>query len=247
MSERRNWTVEEVRSALSLYLRTSFGRIHNKNPEIISLAMAIGRTPSAVALKMSNLAALDESLARKGMQNASALDRQVWAEFLEQPEFVVSAVTPKDKRTLYYPQPDKDYSNFHMREGEDKTVSSTQRVGQQFFREMILASYGNRCALTGIEAPQLLVASHIVGWAENKSLRMRPQNGICLNNLHDKAFDRHLITFDEDYRMIIAEDLPEKSRRALGNVESKTLRMPEKFFPDQSFLAQHREKFYARS
>ena len=77
MTVRRNWSEEEVRKALTLYLRTTFGRLHNRNPDIIALANEIGRTASSVALKLVNLASLDDSLPAKGMANASATDRQV--------------------------------------------------------------------------------------------------------------------------------------------------------------------------
>ncbi len=246
MVVRRNWEREEVRAALALYLRTPFGRIHNRNPEIIRLAAAINRTASAVALKMSNLAALDESLPRKGMQNASAMDKRVWEEFLEQPEFVVSSAKLFKKPDLSYVQSERNYDDYHLREGTEATREVKQRGGQDFFREMILSSYGGRCALTGVDAPQLLVASHIIGWAESKKLRLRPENGICLNALHDKAFDRHLITFDQNYRMLISDRLPAKARSALMNVEQTSLRMPEKFLPAQSYLAQHHAKFQER-
>ncbi len=245
MAVRRNWSREEVRAALALYLRTPFGRIHNKNPEVLRLAATIDRTASAVALKMSNLAALDESLPRTGMQNASAMDKQVWAEFLEQPEFVIASSMPVQKPDLAYVQNERNYDDYHLREGTDRTRMAKQRGGQDFFREMILSSYGHRCALTGVDAPQLLVASHIIGWAESEKLRMRPENGICLNALHDKAFDRHLISFDQDYRLLISHKLPDRARSALMNVEQASLRMPEKFLPGQSYLEQHRDKFEA--
>lgn len=245
MAIRRNWNQDEVRAALALYLRTPFGRIHSKNPEVLRLAVTIDRTASAVALKMSNLAALDESLPRTGMRNASAMDKQVWEEFLEQPEFVIASATPVQKPDLGYVQNERNYDDYLLREGTDRTRAVKQRGGQDFFREMILASYGGRCALTGVDAPQLLVASHIIGWAENEKLRMRPENGICLNALHDKAFDRHLITFDQDYRMMVSNRLPDKARSALMNVERNGLRMPEKFLPKQSYLAEHRVKFEA--
>ena len=74
-------------------------------------------------------------------------------------------------------------------EGIDVRRSVKTRVNQDFFRRMVLASYENKCALTDIEAPELLIASHIVPWAENKDVRTAPQNGICLNALHDRAFE----------------------------------------------------------
>ena len=47
------------------------------------------------------------------------------------------------------------------------------------------------------------VGSHIKPWAEDKSNRLNPHNGICLNSIHDRAFDRGLITIDKGYKIII--------------------------------------------
>lgn len=235
MAERLNWTEQEVRAALSLYLITPFGRVHKGNPKIIELASRIGRTPSAVALKLSNLAAIDDTLPQKGMANASALDRKVWAEFQVNPDFVLEA------QDLTYRQPETPFDGMHLREGMDRQVPSTVRVGQSYFRDMMLASYGSKCALTGVEEPKLLVASHIVGWAEEPKQRLNPRNGILLNAFHDKAFDRHLITFDESYRMVVSDLMPPKARERIGEAE---LELPTRFLPDQDLLERHRKAFF---
>ena len=80
MADRPNWTQSEVKEALALYLVTDFGRFHSRNPDVIRLGVQLDRTASAVALKLTNLAALDDSLMQRGMVNASATDRLVWAE-----------------------------------------------------------------------------------------------------------------------------------------------------------------------
>lgn len=71
------------------------------------------------------------------------------------------------------------------KEGEDVVSESKRRKGQDYFRRMILTNYGGRCALTGMDIPQLLLASHIIPWAEkaHKQDRLNPCNGICLSAL----------------------------------------------------------------
>ncbi len=81
---------------------------------------------------------------------------------------------------------------------------------------MILTSYGAKCAVTGVEEPKLLVASHIMGWSEDAAQRLNPRNGILLNALHDKAFDRHLITFDETNRMVVSDRMPPLTCEQIG-------------------------------
>jgi putative restriction endonuclease len=74
------------------------------------------------------------------------------------------------------------------------------RVNQQFFRAVVLAAYDGKGCVTGLAVPELLVASHIVSWAEDPKQRMNPRNGLCLNALHDRASDRRLM-FDADLKV----------------------------------------------
>ncbi len=243
MVKRNLWTREDIQRALALYLSTPFGQIHSGNPRIIDLARQIGRTPSAIALKMSNLAGIDESLDRKGMVNSSALDKQVWKEFLTAPENVVAVSEAMHENILYtqtnYPEA------YSFGEGTNQTAQTTQRRGQNLFRRTILTSYGSRCALTDLDDPRLLVASHIIGWAEQAQTRLNPHNGICLNALHDRAFDKHLISFGEKYELLVDRNLPSKTSELLHRVKHQKLRMPERFLPSQDFLETHRQQFYA--
>ncbi len=238
MAKRRNWSQEEVHYALALYLVTDFGRFHSRNPDVINLATQLGRTPSAVALKLSNLAALDASIPQKGMANASNMDRQVWIEFLANPNNVLKAYEHQSLSPPAEPTVEFDFTA-----ASERRVETTQRVGQSFFRKIILTSYRKRCALTGIEETRLLNASHIVAWKDDPQNRINPSNGICLNALHDRAFDQHLITFDENYKMIIADYLPVRARQELERVETGKLKLPSRFLPDQRFLEQHRRAF----
>jgi putative restriction endonuclease len=235
MVERRNWSEDEVRKALALYLRTTFGRMHSRNPEIISLAQDIGRTAGSVALKLVNLASLDSSIPAKGMANASATDRRVWQTFLDNPD---SLTLPA---VFDFPEP--NYGAFAEGTGANMLVQSMRRVGQDVFRQAVLTSYRGQCAVTGIDDMRLLNASHIVGWSDDALHRMNLRNGICLGALHDRAFDRHLITFDQDLRMLIRSDVPAVAKAALQRGASTHLRLPERFLPDPDLLARHRRAF----
>jgi len=79
MSQNR-WTKEQVKLGFNLYCQLPFRRLHSRNPEIIELAELVGRTPSAVAMKLCNIASLDPAITgtgRRGLGNASALDHEV--------------------------------------------------------------------------------------------------------------------------------------------------------------------------
>lgn len=138
------------------------------------------------------------------------------------------------------------------KEGEDKISLTRQRKGQDYFRRMILANYGGRCALTGIDIPQLLLASHIIPWADksHKNDRLNPCNGICLSALYDKAFDQGLITISpDDYSVVLSSVLRENKTKEyfdkhFGIIIGRKLMMPTEYLPNRDFLAYHREKVF---
>lgn len=138
------------------------------------------------------------------------------------------------------------------KEGEDKISLTKQRKGQDYFRRMILANYGGRCALTGIDIPQLLLASHIIPWADksHKKDRLNPCNGICLSALYDKAFDQGIITISpDDYSVVLSSALHENETKEyfdkhFGIIIGKKITMPTEYLPNRDFLAYHRDKVF---
>ncbi len=237
------WTREELILAINLYCKIPFGTIHNRNPKVIALAGLVGRTPSAVSYKLVNFASLDPSLRARGIKgasNASKLDEEIWNEFynnwdaalLESERLLaakqhttVAALNAVDETDL-------------PKEGLNKERLVMTRVNQSIFRSIVLATYNNTCCITGIAHPELLVASHIVPWGKDAGNRLNPTNGLCLNALHDKAFDRGLITVDADsYKVRVCEKL-------LGvdyfrEVDGVEIRLPDRFLPGRKFLREH--------
>lgn len=138
------------------------------------------------------------------------------------------------------------------KEGEDVVSQTKSRRGQEYFRRMILTNYGGHCALTGIDIPQLLLASHIIPWSdkEHKQDRLNPCNGICLSALYDKAFDKGLITFSpDDYTVCVSSALREHESKEyyeqyFGIIIGKKIDLPSKYLPNRDFLAYHRDKVF---
>ncbi len=56
------WSREQLLIAFNLYCQMPFGKMHSKNPDIIRFADLIGRTPSALAMKLTNIASLGRVL-----------------------------------------------------------------------------------------------------------------------------------------------------------------------------------------
>jgi putative restriction endonuclease len=208
------WSRSELLILLNLYEKIPFGKFDQGNPVLADLASCMERTPGSVAMKLSNLASLDARLqARgiKGLSGASALDRAVWNEFhaeqdtlVPESEALLAQLLTGDPERLIEVLPETIYASQAPKGTTESTASVKVRRGQQFFRQAVLNAYGGRCAVTGNAVRDLLIASHIVPWNAMEEHRLDPQNGIALNALHDKAFDKGLITFDSELRLVCA-------------------------------------------
>ena len=99
-----------------------------------------------------------------------------------------------------------------------------------------------------INNQSLLIASHIIPWSENKKLRLNPHNGLCLNTLHDRAFDKYLITITPDYEILISKQIKDAKQikviqEMFVKYENEKITLPERFVPEKSFLEQHYKRF----
>jgi putative restriction endonuclease len=248
---REKWARNELIVAFNLYCRTPFGRIHKSNPMIIELANKIGRTPSAVAMKMVNFASLDPTHQLrnvKGLQHGSKQDEYIWKEFHEDWQGLAS----ESQRVIH--QLSKTLEQEEILDFSEPSVTEVERsvkvrLVQRFFRDTVLASYNFNCALCKMSLPAMLNASHIIPWAVNKQRRADPRNGICLCALHDRAFDRGLITICEDFKIAVSREIkiPHASklhRVGLLDIEGEKINLPDRFMPDPEALAYHREKIF---
>ena len=255
MSQRRQnrkpWTREESIVVLSLYCRIPFSQSRASHPEIIRTARLLGRTPASVNFKIGNFGSFDPELKKRGisgLSNVSALDKNVWEEFDGDWEQLAQESTQIMSKMIIQQLSVSDQPEA-VRIGKERMRLSKIRVNQQFFRETILASYCGRCCVTGLSIPELLVASHIKPWAKcNKREKLNPHNGLCLNALHDRAFDRGFITVGEDFRLKSSQRLLSESdamvQDTLLRYDGREIYLPEKFIPDDSFLTWHRENCF---
>lgn len=248
------WTKEESILAINLYSKIPFGVMHSRNPDIIELANLIGRSPGAVARKLGNFASLDPKLKERGiggLPNISKLDEIVWNDYMQDWEeqfFEGEKLLAKKKHTTIEKLYEIDLDNLPNIEGKERERSIKVRVNQIEFRKIVLTNFNNKCCITEINIIDLLVASHIVPWSKDKKNRLSPKNGLSLNALHDKAFDRHLITVTEDLKIKISSRFYKHKgilsiKQNFIDYDGKSLIAPKKFYPDMEFLRIHNDKF----
>ena len=257
MAQRNLWTTEELILAFNLYLKMPFSKIGARNKDVIHLANIIGRTPNSIALRLVNFASVDPVLkARgiKGMDGGTKIVQPIWDEFFHNQEELVfrseQILAEKEKTSI-----EKKYNEILIDlkdlKGEYVVREVKTRVNQSVFRQMVLGNYSTQCAITGIDIPELLFASHIVPWSKNENERLNPENGICLSPLYDKAFDRGLIGINTNYEIILSKDLKKKSTsnfylNHFASIENKKISEPLNYFPRKEFLEYHLDLIFEK-
>lgn len=243
------WSREEEIIVFNLYCRIPFQKSSKNHPEVIKIAKLIGRSPSAVNMKVGNFGSFDDTLKQKGivgLTNVSKLDKEIWDEFNgrwdELAYLSETLIAKKQHRN------NEELVSIPL--GEDKVVNVKQRINQNFFRSAILASYCGQCCITGIPFADLLIASHIKPWKDSSDReKTDPRNGLCLNALHDKAFDKGYITVTPEYKILVSRKIKEIQDSV--TIEQYFLRyneekiiLPEKFAPEKLYLEYHNDKIF---
>ena len=135
--------------------------------------------------------------------------------------------------------------------GEYRESIVKNRIGQYFFRISVLSAYSNKCCITGLSIPALLVSSHIKTWKDSnaRTERTNPSTGLCLNALHDKAFDRGFITIDYDYNIVVSTKLKDanmdlETRKWFQHYGGHKILLPDRFLPGKRFIEYHNDVIF---
>lgn len=252
---RDNWNREQLIVALNLYWKIPYNKISGSSNSLIQqIAPIINRTPAALAYKLMNFTSLDaekQKIGNKGKSAASSSDKEIWNEYFGKWEklafdslTILSNIQNKSINEIIEIEDDYEFV-----EGKEKVRLVKTRVNQNDFRQRILASYNEKCCITGISFTSLLVASHIIPWAKNKQERLNPRNGICLNNIHDKAFDKGLITITTDFKVKLSDAILRKRKedniqKYFIEYENQPISLPDRFSPSVEFLEYHHLKIF---
>lgn len=255
MAKSNNWTREETIIAFNVYCKVPFKSSSKTNPTIIKYANIIGRSPSALNMKVGNFGRLDPELKKlgiTGLVNGSKLEEDIWNEFngnwdklAFESEQLIANFQNKQVEEIQ----EIDLKN--LPEGKERETVIKARVNQNFFRSAILSSYNLKCCITGLSIPDFLVASHIKPWSKDKENRTNPHNGLCLNSIHDKAFDKGFITVTSDYKILVSNYFDNYSNEKAVNdffkkYENHKIILPDRFLPSKEFLEYHQKNIFIK-
>lgn len=257
MATRNLWTKEELILAFNLYLKIPFGKMHSTNKDVIHLASLIGRTPNSIALRLVNFASVDPVLkARgiKGMDGGTKIVQPIWDEFYHNQEelvFLSEQILAQKENTSIENKYQELLFDIKDLKGETAIRQVKTRVNQSVFRQMVLANYSAKCAISGIDIPELLLASHIMPWSINEEHRLNPENGICFSALYDKAYDKGIIGITPNYEVIFSTSLKSKKETSFyknnfAPIENLKISEPLKYLPKKEFLEFHLDTIFLK-
>ncbi len=160
------WSRDETIVAFNVYCKIPFKKSSKAHPLIKKYAAVIGRTPSALNMKIGNIGRLDPDLKKQGISgliHGAKLEQEVWEEFSKDPERLIyesERIIAKLQNKTLENNVDIDLDNFPQ--GKEREIIVKQRLNQIFFRQTVLSSYNNRCCISGVGNRELLEACHIV-------------------------------------------------------------------------------------
>lgn len=249
------WTRDQTIVAFNLYCKIPFNRVSSNHPEIIRIAKVIGRSPNSVKMKIGNFGSFDPELKKRGivgLGNTSKLDENIWNEFNNnweklayESELLIAKFSKKTiEETAHIEAAD-------LPKGKVREAIIKARVNQYFFRSAILSSYNQKCCITGLGITELLVASHITPWAKDEKNRLNPHNGLCLNSIHDKAFERGFLTITPEYKIKLSKYFDDFKKGGVVNdlffkYNNQAIILPDKFLPSKEFLDYHYQKIFIK-
>ncbi len=232
--------------------------MHTRTPEIIEMADLTGRSVNSIAIRLTNFAACDpyhQNRGVKGMVGGIKQCQPIWDEFFWNKELLIfesENILAKKENLTIESKFDEILFDIKDLKGETKLREVKTRVNQNVFRQIVVANYSNKCAITGIDLPELLFASHIIPWSKNEEERLNPENGICLSALYDKAFDKGLIAVNENYHILISDKLKKKKEadyygKYFASIENRLLISPQRYFPKKEFIQYHLDEIFNKN
>jgi hypothetical protein len=121
-----------------------------------------------------------------------------------------------------------------------------QRVGQNIYRQALMEYWGGACAVTGLNLPEALRASHAKPWAkcDTDAERLDVFNGFLLSANLDALFDAGLMTFSDDGTAVFSSRLTPDQQSVLGLSGTERMKLRWISPAHLHYLAWHRNSLF---
>lgn len=170
--------------------------------------------------------------------------KKEWLTHLKEGKSAKNSIVPQSWSNFIHLKPissNKKIMNkiFSLSGGQNEaTVKAKERITQSQFRHTLLQKQ-HRCLVCGLDCSKLLIASHIKPWANsNDQEKIDSNNGLLLCAIHDKLFDKGLISFDTHNHLCVSNLLTKKDLKILHLDTSRTFAQLK---GHQTYLQYHRQ------
>jgi putative restriction endonuclease len=127
-------------------------------------------------------------------------------------------------------------------------ILMNRKIRDASFRRMVCAAYNDTCAITRLRiinggGRAEAQAAHIVPVAAGGPDIV--QNGIALSSTIHWLFDRHLISIDDEYRLLVSHNKVPPEIRSLISRHGEAIMLPDdrSAWPALTFVRRHRAQF----
>lgn len=251
-SKRGNWSEEETLVLFNAFFSENVKEFSNLNSKItLKYSSILGRSVGAVKAKMENIRTANPAYKLK-KTNSARFVYDVWSQLERDYRGMLAMIG--NAASAYLENHDLvsnevAIGKIDFNPGANDIRECRVRKGQAVFRFNVANNFERRCCITGIEEGSLLVASHIKPWSESTPEEMTdPGNGLFLNRLHDGLFDKHLMTIDQDMRILYSDGLENSMPEDVFDsffkrYEGRKIAKPVNFEINFDYLAHHNREF----
>ena len=135
----------------------------------------------------------------------------------------------------------EDFADYAI---ENRILEIKARQKQSLFRKRVLENFQNQCCLSSLKEENLLIASHIIPWADRIETRLDPANGLCLSYVYDKLFDNRYFSFSDNLKVVVSDQastLSEEIQNILASIENNIIREPHYYPISLDYIKYHRQ------
>lgn len=241
------WSREDIIIAYALYCVTPLGQINPTNRAIQQVSEIIPHSVASIVMRMKNFRYIDPAVI-SGLGHVAKADKIIYEEFKH--DWGALSVEAENLTGLALFDADPLQGAKPLSSLTDHSRVSRER---HFFKNAVFSAYNGACYISGCRLPRMLTASHIKPYSKcrDKSDRVNPENGICLNAFYDKAFDSGLMTITPSRKVFISPIVKtlsddEFTLKWLVSLEGVILPPLPRFPPRREFLEYHNDEIFKR-
>jgi len=155
---------------------------------------------------------------------------------------VTVPVSVEQFKSIYTNEPILEYGQFITPNITERSGLVTSRIGQGAYRKRVIHRWEYQCAVTKFDKLEILIASHIVPWSNaTNEERLDVHNGILLSPTFDALFDKHLITFETNGKIVLSNQIEEQAFNRIGVTGKEKIETLSNY--NKIYLERHNQAF----